>query len=80
LLAVEGDAANFELLVQNVARNGLSEVVTARHALTAPAGSAYSASYVNKNTSGTFFVVNTGSQTIPQYSLDELAAAAFQLT
>jgi FkbM family methyltransferase len=78
LLAVEGDAANFDLLVQNIARNGLSEVVNPRHALIAPAGSAYSASYVNKNTSGTFFVANTGSQTIPQYSLDELAAAAFQ--
>jgi hypothetical protein len=39
--------------------------MTARHALIAPAGSAYSASYVNKNTSGTFFVANTGSQTIP---------------
>lgn len=78
LLAVEGDAANFDLLVQNIARNGLSEVVNPRHALIAPADSAYSASYVNKNTSGTFFVPNTGSQTIPQYSLDALAAAAFQ--
>ena len=78
LLAVEGDAANFDLLVQNIARNSLGEIVTARHALIAPPDSAYRASYVSKNTSGTFFVANDGAPTIPQYSLDALAAAAFE--
>jgi FkbM family methyltransferase len=78
LLAVEGDTSNYDLLVQNIARNGLGDVVTARHALIAPGDSAYSASYVNKNTSGTFFVANSGSQTIPQYSIDALATEAFQ--
>lgn len=78
LLAVEGDADNFDLLVRNIARNGLGEIVTARHALIAPADAAYSASYVSKNTSGTFFVANDGSPTIPQYSLDALAVTSFE--
>jgi FkbM family methyltransferase len=78
VLAVEGDAANFKLLRQNIARNGLTDVVDARHALIAPSDSAYIASHVHNNTGGTFFLAHRGSRTVPQCTIDELAAEAFQ--
>ncbi len=78
VLAVEGEAFNFALLVENITENGLTHVITAWHGLIAPPASSFKPEYVQDNSGATFFRPQKGPRVIPQYTIDELSSKTFQ--
>ena len=78
VLAIEGDALIFGLLVENITDNGLTNVITAWQSLIAPADSAFRPTFVPKNSAATYFLAEEGPYSIPQYTIDELATKTFR--
>jgi FkbM family methyltransferase len=77
VLAIEGSPSIFDLLVENIRNNSLTNVITAQQSLIAPVDSAFKPTFVPKNSAATYFVPGEGPRSIPQYTIDELARKTF---
>jgi FkbM family methyltransferase len=77
VLAVEADRRIFDVLVENIAQNGLTHVVTMRNVLIAPAAAAFTATHVTDNTAATFFVADHRGKAVRHSTIDELTTDTF---
>ena len=76
VVAVEGDSSIYQVLVENVRNNSLSEIVSAYNMVIAPANS--SPRYRKRNTGATFFEAKASSDHASCNGLDDIVAMSFE--